>query len=117
MNIKFIIIALVFFLVPEVSEGLLLGNFKIATSSSTTESPDCRWLEEEREIEIVSALSEDKTVESGNSCGGANAAFAKAEKDFILQHYYTPISSSIKCEVFVSKSPKYIQYCSLKLHC
>ena len=117
MNFKFILIALIFFLVPEASEGLLLGNFKIVAPSSTTENTSSRWLEEEKEIEIVSALSEHKTVESGSASGGATTAFAKAEKDFILQHYYTPISSCIKREVLISKSPKYIQYCSLKLHC
>jgi len=116
MNIKFILIALVFFLIPEASEGLLLDNFKITTSYITTENCDYGWLEE-LEAEIVSAHSEYKTVESGSSSGGVTAAFAKAEKNLIFQYYYRLTSINIESWLFIPKNPKYIQYCSLKLHC
>ncbi|MBE7645422.1 hypothetical protein [Tenacibaculum finnmarkense] len=114
MNLKYIIIALVFFLIPEVSESLLLGNF---IPCNTTENLSNKWLEEETELESVSALSEKKTIESGNSSGGANTVFIKPKNPFIFHDYYIPLFIDFEFCVFTPKNAKYIEYCSLKIPC
>ncbi|WP_418651082.1 hypothetical protein [Tenacibaculum aestuariivivum] len=116
MNFKFILIALILFLIPE--RGLLLDNFKTTPSSNTTENQNNKWAEEEKEeTEITSVLFDNETIESGSSSGSNTTAFTKLENNFIFHNYFTLSSTIIKHWVLTSKYPKYIQYCSLKLHC
>ena len=117
MNFRFTLIALIFFLVPEVSENLLVSVFDLPISSNTTENSDQRWSEEERETETVSTLFEDKTVVTGSSSGSADYAFIQNENQYILHFYPTSTSFGTEFWTICHKSPKYIQYCSLKIAC
>tara|TARA_B110000503_G_scaffold122839_1_gene187859 strand:+ start:632 stop:985 length:354 start_codon:yes stop_codon:yes gene_type:complete len=117
MNFNFFLIALIFFLVPEAPEALLFDEFKGSISSQKRENSDNKWLEEEREIEDFSSEVENKIVESGNSSGDSYSVLAKEEKDFVDHNYYTYTSFIVKFLDVSSKHPKYIEYCSLKLHC
>ena len=109
MNIKFILIALVFFLVPEVSVSLLLDDLN--------SNQNITILEEELEAEMFSSSGEDKVTDNDGPFGSSNQALPNAIKEITLQHYFQLTLSAVEFWIVSNKNPKYIEYGSLKLYC
>lgn len=113
MKFLFSISLLLFTLMPEASVSDTIGGipFEFAISSDRFQC-----LEEEKEIETAIDQIKDVFQKTGGSSGG----YGIASKPFTLQ---TQLSSSNTAKripsnwIIVSKNPRYIQFCCLKLDC
>jgi hypothetical protein len=104
---------LLFMLVPEVAVSAIMGS----TPSETTGSNNkIQWLEEETETETISSLTERVFQKIGGTAGGG----AIEQKPFTTLHLaaFRSSNSPNACGwIFISKYPRYIQFCCLKLDC
>ncbi|TXE18572.1 hypothetical protein ES692_05890 [Psychroserpens burtonensis] len=113
MKIFYSIIVLLFTLMPEVSVGAIADK----GSTETTRIDDrFQWLEEEKEIDTLTTLIEDVFHKIGGSSGG----YALEDKPFTTQ-FFQSFTKRNECTqlswIIFSKTPRYIQFCSLKLDC
>jgi hypothetical protein len=117
MNFKFILIVLVFFLISGVSENMLFDELRIGNSTETKEKNDIRWLEEVRETETISSSTDNKTLETISSSGGNASAFFKTAQSIVKLQYFGTNGITAFQRATLHKTPKYIEYCTLKLDC
>jgi hypothetical protein len=113
--IKFIfsISLLLCMLMPETSVSAIMGSTPSETAGSTNK---IQCLEEETETEVSTSPTEKVFQKKGGSAGGC----AIEQKPFTSLNPAT-FASSISPNTcgwgFISKYPRYIQFCCLKLDC
>jgi hypothetical protein len=113
--IKFIfsISLLLCMLMPESSVSAIMDSTPSETAGSTNK---IKCLEEETETEVSTSLTEKVFQKIGGSAGGS----AVEQKLYTSLNPTTFTSSTLPntCGwVFISKYPRYIQFCCLKLDC
>lgn len=116
MKLKIFCLLFIFLSASEVSEGTLMKNFfeSKTEESDQKESPE-KWLEEEREVDALSTNSDDDAIALRGFSGDISAA-STPTIPLIIFHFV-----KAECNTFgwiiLPKNPKYIEFCSLKLHC
>jgi hypothetical protein len=98
-------------LMTEVSAVVVMEGIPSETSSNDAR---VQWLEEEEKTETVTTIDEDISQKINGPSGG----YAVAQKPFAFQERSSFIHKS-KCIqsswILISKNPRYIQFCCLKL--
>lgn len=113
MKLRFLLFALFFILLPHASESQSMAIFMESGKEESEQKGE--WLEEEREVESHSEISEVTNIAHGSSSGVATPVSYSFD---IPQNLC--FAGNIKKEVhwiILSKQPHYIRFCSLKLDC
>jgi len=104
---------LLFILIPKISVSAIMDD---ASSEATINEDEFLWLEEQQEIETVTDLTDGFPKKTSGFSGG----FSILQKPLTALASPTINSASqhIHCSwIFISKTPRYIQFCCLKLDC
>jgi hypothetical protein len=104
---------LLFMLMPEAAVSAIMGSTPSETSGSNNKT---QWLEEETETETISSLTERVIQKIGGTAGGS-AIEQKPFTTLYLAAFRSRNSPNASGWVFISKYPRYIQFCCLKLDC
>ena len=100
-------------MMPEVSVGTLVDN---GSTETTLVDDRSQWLEEEKELDSFTTLIEDVLHKIGGSSGG----YVLGNKPITTQIFQS-FTKRNECTqlswIIFSKTPRYIQFCSLKLDC
>jgi hypothetical protein len=113
--IKFIfsISLLLCMLMPETSVSAIMGSTPSETTGSTNK---IQCLEEETETEVSTSLPEKVFQKIGGSAGGS-AVEQKLYTSLIPTTFTSDTLPNTCGWGFISKYPRYIQFCCLKLDC
>ncbi len=89
--------------------------FEGKTEESDQRESHDKWLEEEREVQTLSTNSYDDSVTLRGFSGGSSLASINA----IPLRFFHFVKAECKTFgwIILPKNPRYIQFCSLKLHC
>ncbi|WP_027077891.1 hypothetical protein [Maribacter antarcticus] len=89
--------------------------FENKTEESDQKESSEKWLEEERKEETLSANSDDDAITLRGFSGGVSIALTPTTP-LIIFHFIKVECNSLDW-VILPKNPRYIEFCSLKLHC